>query len=183
MANDSQVLYRSGRIADNSLFCLNARDNTVREAYRYDLGRRMMKDSYITSIPAQRGTPQYDKELYDLLNTYNSVWDVHLSNNYLLAVLGRMHLRNSDKDKNLYLSFYSLKTGKQKLISARMSDNKELYMIDYLDDEAIYTLLENREMEDIGRYTDPDLMDERSKEIIRRRTPESNMYVIKYHLK
>ena len=174
-SNDTEVLYRTCNAVGNSIFRLDAQNKTILEAYRYDLGKMLNEDDYMEV--------QQEQSVYDLLNTYNAVWDVFLNNRYMLAVLGRIHLRKREDTNNLYLSFYSPKTGEQKLIKSRMKDGKELYMIDYLDDEAIYTLFENRQMEDIDRFTDPDLMDERSKEIIASRTPESNIYIVKYYLK
>ena len=101
----------------------------------------------------------------------------------MLAVLGRMNLRDRYGDKDMHLSFYSLQTGEHRLINTRMKDGQELFMIDYLDDEALYTLFENREMDHVDHIIDMDLLDEHSKEILKRRTLESNMYIIKYYLK
>lgn len=174
-SNDTEVLYRTCNPKGNTIFRIDAQNNTIREAYRYDLGKMLNEDDYLEV--------QQEQGVYDLLNTYNSVWDVHLNNRFMLAVLGRIHLRNRKEENNLYLSFYSPRTGSHRLINSRMNDGKELYMIDYLDDQAIYTILSNREMEDIDRYTDPNLMDAHSKEVIGRRTQESNAYVVKYYLK
>ena len=180
-ANDSQVLYRTCKEADYSIYRLDVRNDTIYEAYRYDLGKNMMKAEDIKNI-AVLG-PKYDEEIYKFLNTYNSIWDVHLNNKFMLAVLGRMNLRDRYGDKSLHLSFYSLQTGEHRLINTRMKDGQELFMIDYLDDEALYTLFENREMDHVDHVIDMDLLDEHSKEILKRRTLESNMYIIKYYLK
>ena len=80
-ANDSQVLYRTCKEADYSIYRLDVRNDTIYEAYRYDLGKNMMKAEDIKNI-AVLG-PKYDEEIYKFLNTYNSIWDVHLNNKFM----------------------------------------------------------------------------------------------------
>ena len=64
-----------------------------------------------------------------------------------------------------------------------MDDGKELCYIDWLDDEAIYTLVEGYMLDDVDIMVDPDLLDERSKQILKQRNDDTNAYIIKYYLK
>lgn len=182
VANDREVLYRLCRIGDFSVFRLNAIDKTITEAYRYDAGNNMFTESHYSSIREPYGR-KHEEELYKLFADHTSLWDLHVNNHFMLAVLGGMDLSDRKADKNLHLSFYSPQDGKHRLINAQMDDGKELCYIDWLDDETIYTLVEGYMLDDVDKMVDPDLLDERSKQILKQRNDDTNAYIIKYYLK
>ena len=126
---------------------------------------------------------QKNDELNRILADHTSLWDLFINNNFMLAILGGINLLDQNITNNLHISFYSPKDGKQRLIDTGMKGGKELYLIDWMDDEIIYTLMEARQMKDIDKMIDMDLLDDHSKEILGRLNDDSNAYVIKYYLR
>jgi hypothetical protein len=64
-----------------------------------------------------------------------------------------------------------------------MNGGKELYRIDWLDDDAIYSFVPDYIIKYLDRMVDIDLLDEHSKEILDRRNDDANAYIIKYYLR
>lgn len=176
MTNDRECLYRTSRISDFSVFRVNKDDKTITEAYRYDTGNGMLDESLLSSIKSQ-------EDITRLLSQYTSLWDFHINNNMIIAVLGHRAYNRLNIERNFYWSFYQPQTGKQRLINTEMNDGKELDRIDQLDDGIIYTIVESYQLKDVDKMVDTDLLDEHSKEILDRRNDDTNAYIIKYYLR
>ena len=181
MSNNKEFLYRTCKMSDYSVFRLNFEDNSITEAYRYDLGKSTLKESFLSSINQSVG--EYEKEIMRLLSNYNSIWDLHINNSFMVAVLGHRSGRDPDIEKSFCLSFYSPETGKQRLIDCEMNDGKHLYGIDQLDDGIIYTIVETSQMNNVDSMVDMELLDDNSKDILKRKNDDTNAYIIKYYLR
>lgn len=176
MTNDRECLYRTSRISDFSVFRVNKDEKTITEAYRYDTGNGMLDESLLSSIKSQ-------EDITRLLSQYTSLWDFHINNDMIIAVLGHRAYNRLNIDRSFYWSFYQPQTGKQRLINTEMNDGKELDRIDQLDDGIIYTIVESYQFKDVDKMVDTDLLDEHSKEILDRRNDDTNAYIIKYYLR
>lgn len=181
VANDKEVLYMRNLMGDFNIYRLDPKEKTITAAYRYEADN-MLKESYQDEFMEYMGGQKND-ELNRILADHTSLWDLFINNNFMLAILGGINLLDQNITNNLHISFYSPKDGKQRLIDTGMKGGKELYLIDWMDDEIIYTLMEARQMKDIDKMIDMDLLDDHSKEILGRLNDDSNAYVIKYYLR
>lgn len=177
--NDKEILYRTTEVFNYSVFRLNADSKTITEAYRYEAGDNMMNASQFP--PAS--DLSFEAKCDGASTRQTSLWDFDANNNFMIAILGSLNRRDLDSGKNLHLSLRSYKDGKQRLINAEMNGGKELYRIDWLDDDAIYSFVPDYIIKYLDRMVDIDLLDEHSKEILDRRNDDANAYIIKYYLR
>lgn len=168
--NDSITLYR---IKNNgySLYELNPNTFTLSERYRYDVG----KDIFLQSdVDESESVANY---LVKHQSDYILLREALINNKYLIAKVGYL---DGLKKNGIRLSIYSLKDGRQRLIN-NLFDNEKWISIDYLDDDCIYTYVNN--YSNMNHLYEDDLLDEKSRRILKGVNNNTNSLVFKYYLK
>ena len=183
--NDSLVLFR---FTNNgySLYMVDKDDLTVKEAYRYTVNQDMFD---MSKVDEQTNIRDYIKEKnYD----FCLLGEMNINNRYLISTIGYLRQEEDDwldyilKANKYRLSIYSFENDRHRLLDKVFKDDKFILNFTYMDNEAIYTIIDPG-MGELDRFLphlyDENLMDPDSRQRIEHVNDDTNCIIIKYYLR
>ena len=179
ITNDEMTVYR---LPDNgySYYVLNPNSYTVTELFQYNLGKYAFNPS---KVDDKKSIASYIDEHKD---KQIIAMETQINNKFILCKLGLVE-SNSDSLPDLIsnlktrLSFYSLESGKHRLINNLFENNKSILGFDYMDDSCLY--LFNNYFELNQFLYEESLLDDKSKKILDGVNDETNGLIFKYYFK
>jgi len=173
--NDNQVLYR---FSDNgyTLYRIDENDFSLKEAYKYSVNKDVFDPSQIDD------SEKIGNYLVKHHRDFIVLMDSKINNNMLVSKIGYIPVEGTLKG-DVKISFYSIKSGVQRLIDNKFTGNKFINTINYLDDTAIYTAIIVNSVDNLQNMYDDKLLDDSSRKILEKVDETTNVLIFKYSLR